>query len=440
MNILLANLYWSYGLDSSLEKMKHLHYPTGLAIIAGEIKRKRKDTLFVIDSYIQDIKDEAIFDYMDKNRIDCILVSMYLGNYQYRYLKKFINNLARIFPQLTVVVGGPMPSTIPELILENTAAVNKQVICVIGEGEDTIIDLLNCIDNKSDLSRVKGVCYKEKGVVFTAERARIQDLDKHSPPAYDIFDTVKYVEYVNKTNRCWEINASRGCYGNCIFCKLVFGSKITSRSACSIVKEMEDFYAAYGVNRFNFVDDNFLNSEKQAWDFCAALKGSDIDFKWRFQGRADRLTASLAEALLQVGCYDVSFGLESAAAEILAAMNKKMDIDKASANIRSLPSGLETHGSFIVGMPGENQSTIGRTINFIKEVGLKHAGAGILTVFPGTALYDMAKIRGMIKNDDEYCDNLGPVYARPYVNFTSFPDEQLMAWASSIDNAGCAGG
>jgi len=102
-------------------------------------------------------------------------------------------------------------------------------------------------------------------------------------------------------------------------------------------------------------------------------------------------------ALLQVGCYDVSFGLESAAVEILTAMNKKMDIDKASANIRSLPSRLETHGSFIVGMPGENQSTIGRTINFIKEVGLKHAGAGILTVFPGTALYDMAKTKGMIK-------------------------------------------
>jgi len=60
------------------------------------------------------------------------------------------------------------------------------------------------------------------------------------PAAYDIFDTVKYVEYVNKTNRCWEITPA-GDAMELHLCKLVFGSKITSRSACSIVKEMEDF-------------------------------------------------------------------------------------------------------------------------------------------------------------------------------------------------------
>ena len=438
MNILLANLYWGYGSDGSLEKMRHLHYPTGLAIIAGEIKRKRKDKLFAIDSYVQDIKDETIFDYIDKNCVDCVLLSMYLGNYQYRYLKKIINFIVRLFPEVTVVVGGPMASTIPGILLENIAPIDKRVICVIGEGEDTIIELLSCLENKSDLKKVKGICYRNGNVIFTAERGRIQDLDGYSRPAYDIFDTRKYVDYVKKTNRCWEISASRGCYGSCVYCKLVFGRKITMRSAGSIVEEMEDFYAVYGVNRFNFVDDNFLNSEKQVWDFCDALKRSNRIFQWRFQGRADCFSADLAMALMKVGLYDVSFGIESGAVEILSEMNKKMDIDKAGANIRSLPPELETHGSFIVGMPGETQSTIDQTMNFIKDVRLKYTNAGILTAFPGTILYDMAKARGMIRSDDEYCDNLGPVYVRPYINFTSFPDEQLMEWAESINKAGRA--
>lgn len=438
MNILFANLYWSYGSDDSMEKMKHLHYPAGLAIVAGEIKRKRKDALFAIDSYTQNIPDEEIFNYIDKNKVDCVLLSMYLGNYQYRYLKKFINNIIRFFPKVHVVVGGPMASTIPATLLENVDPVDKRVICVIGEGEDAIIELLSCIENKSDLKKVKGICYRNGNVIFTAERGRIQDLDGYSRPAYDIFDTRKYVDYVKKTNRCWEISVSRGCYGSCVYCKLVFGRKITMRSAGSIVEEMEEFYAAYGVNRFNFVDDNFLNSEKQVWEFCDALLKSDRSFKWRFQGRADYFSPELAMALLKVGLYDVSLGIESGSAEILAEMNKKMNLEKAMANIKLLPPELETHGSFIVGMPGETQSTIDQTINFIKDVGLKYANAGILTAFPGTFLYDMAKARGLIRSDDEYCDNLGPVYVRPYINFTSFPDEQLIAWAESINKAGMA--
>lgn len=435
MNILLANLYWEHGLDGSLKNMRHLHYPTGLAIIAGEIKRKRKDTLFAIDSYTQCIKDEAIFDYVDKNKIDCILVSMYLGNYQYRYLKKFINNIVHIFPQVTVVVGGPMSSTIPKLLLENTIAVDKRVVCVIGEGEDTIIELLSCLDGKCDLSKVKGICYREKEVVFTTPRPRIQNLDDYPRLDYDIFDTPRYVKYVKETNRCWEIVASRGCYGNCIFCKRVFGNKITLRSAASIVNEMEDFYSDYGVSRFNFVDDNFLNSEKQVWDFYSTLKESDIKFQWRFQGRADLFSKPLAEALLEVGCYDVSFGIESGAIEILSAMNKKIDINKTCANIRSLPSQLETHASFIVGMPAESPKTINDTVMFIKNTGLDYASAGILTLFPGTGIYEFAKNNGLITDEDAYCENLGPVYVKPYINLTKYPDEQLLEWAVMINKS-----
>ena len=176
MNILFANLYWSYGLDDSMEKMRHLHYPTGLAIVAGEIKRKRKDTLFALDSYIQSMPDEEIFNYIDKNKIECILLSMYLGNYQYRYLKKFINNVTRFFPGIRIIIGGPLASTIAATLLANISSANEQVICVVGEGEETIIELLYCIENGSDLSKVLGICYSNNSIVYTENRERIKNL------------------------------------------------------------------------------------------------------------------------------------------------------------------------------------------------------------------------------------------------------------------------
>lgn len=434
MNILLANLQWGYDADKSPEKMRHLHFPLGLGIIAGEIQKNRKDNLFVIDNYIQDVTDEQVVNFIDINKIDCILLSMFLGNFQYYYLKRFIDNLTDIFPQLYVIIGGPLASTIPGLLIENTTASNKQVICVLGEGEETIVELLECIESKGNLNKVRGIAYKDTGVITTALRPRISDLDNCSRPAYDLFDTKEYVEYTRKTGRCWEIITSRGCYGSCIYCKLVFGKKITMRSAASIVKEMEDFYSAYGINRFNFVDDNFLNYAQQISDFSNALEKSDIKFKWRFQGRADRFSPFLADILIKVGLYDVTFGIESGSPEIIQEMDKHLNLEDALRNLRSMPDGLDTHGSLVVGMPNESHVTIEQTRQFIQDSGLKHIYAGILTLFPGTRIFNIAKKRGLITDEDSYCENLGPIYVKPYVNLTSYSDEQIIQWAELLNS------
>ena len=440
MNVLVANLQWDHGSDSSLTSMQHLQFPTGLATIAGEICLNRKDNLFVIDNYTSDIDENDLFNFIEDNAIDCILLSMFLGNYQYYYLKKFLNQVTKEFPATRVIIGGPLASTVPDLLIRNTTGHTEQIIMVLGEGEETIIDLLDCLESESDLSKVRGICYTESGkIVLTPERPRIKNLDVQSRPAYHLFDTEKYVNYVKSENRCWELISSRGCYGSCRYCKLVFGRKITRRSAQSIVDEMTDFFHTYGIERFNFVDDNFLNSERQSYEFIDALAKSDIDFQWRFQGRADRFPLHLTRALIKVGLYDVSFGIESGSPEILQEMNKPLNLERARQNLRALSRELDVHGTFIVGMPGESHETITKTIEFIEDAQLGHATGGILTLFPATALYEMAHKKGFIPDEDRYCENIGPVYVRPYLNLTGYPDEQLVAWSKMIDEAGNGG-
>jgi anaerobic magnesium-protoporphyrin IX monomethyl ester cyclase len=433
VNILFANLHWEYGTDYSHENMKHLQFPTGLAIIAAEIKKARSDDLFIIDNYLSSFTDNEICDFISDHQVDCVLLSMYLGNYQYRYLKRLINNIAIAFPFCKVIIGGPMATTIPHLLLENTVAADEQVIAVIGEGEATIVDLLACIEAKDDLTRVKGIALRKNNtIVISSFRPRLMDLDEHPYPDYELFETQKYVDYVKKTNRCWEISTSRGCFGECAYCKLVFGRKITMRSPQSVINEMTSFNKKYGISRFNFVDDNFLNNEEHAINYYNVLKLCDVNFLWRFQGRADRFSPKMAQKLVDVGLYDVSFGLESGAEVILKEMNKKLDLDRAKENLKSLPGILNTHASFVVGMPSESYTTIDQTIKFIHEIGLKNVTAGILTIFPDTHLYELSKTMGLIENEDLYCDNLGPVYTYPYVNLTSYSNEQLLQWASEI--------
>lgn len=435
MNVLLANFFWEIEEDLTKDNMRQLQFPTGLAIIAAEIMRNRKDDLFVVDNYISKIDNKDVISLISQKNIDCILLSAYLGNYQFFHLKQFVNQIAENHPNCKIIIGGPLASTAPYILLKNISAHDEQVILVIGEGEITIIDLLNCIESKSNLFKVKGICFiKNHDYCETPARPRIKNLDEYPYPAYDLFDIKKYVEYVNKTNRCWEICTSRGCYGHCVFCKRVFGNNISMKSATYIVREMEDFSENYGINKFNFVDDNFLNSEKHVFSFYEALKKSNHNFIWRFQGRADRFTPTMAAKLIQVGLYSVSFGIESGSPIILQEMNKKIDIQIARNNLKSLPEELDTHASFIIGMPRESHETINQTIQFIKSVNIRNINAGILTIFPGTELYNQARLQGLIKNEDDYCSQLGPVYVYPYINLTSYSNEQLLKWRDMVSN------
>ncbi|GAA5262990.1 B12-binding domain-containing radical SAM protein [Methanocalculus sp. MC3] len=436
MNLLFANLFWEYGEDLSKENMNHLQFPTGLAIIAAEIYQKRNDELYVIDNYISNANDSDILKFIEVNNIDVILLSAYLGNYQYRFLKKFVNEISSDEVNCKIIIGGPLASTVPKTLLENISSKDEEVILVIGEGEKTIIDLLNNIDSKGDLSNVNGIGFiKNKKYIQTRPQERIMRLDEHPYPAYDLFNISKYVSYVKETNRCWELCTSRGCYGRCVYCKRVFGNSISMKSPEYIVKEMEDFFIRYGIKRFNFVDDNFLNSTKQINDFYNSLKNSEYDFVWRFQGRADRFTPALANKLVEVGLYDVSFGIESGSPTILKEMNKKIDIEIAKKNLLNLPKNLDTHASFIIGMPSESHKTIEQTVKFIEDTRIKNINAGILTVFPGTPLYEKVRKLGIIMDEDDYCNRLGPVYVKPYINLTSYSDHQLLLWQDLVSKA-----
>jgi len=130
--------------------------------------------------------------------------------------------------------------------------------------------------------------------------------------------------------------------------------------------------------------------------------------------------------MVNVGLYDISFGIESGSQKMLNHYGKNLDIMKTFSTLDTIKSMVRIHATFIVGGPKENWDTIEETKLFIRRLKLNNAGFGILTLFPGTIFYDEAKKNGLINDDDEYCMNLGPVYDRSYVNISDMSDDDLI--------------
>lgn len=440
MKILLANLAQPHNNfpRSSLQErlLSALHFPIGLGIIAHILKRIGRE-FDSYDSYTYGTT-EGFFEKVEQGQIDTILLSGFLGNYSYPFFKTLSHQLKALNPSCKIIMGGAMASTIPELLVSRTSI----DVAVIGEGERTIVELLNTIENDQDLGEVQGIAFKDdkSNAVITAPRERITHLDSSSFPYYKAFPVTQYLEYLEKTDRCWEIIASRGCSWRCTFCKRAFsGQKVTSYPPKLILDHMVEVSDKYGINKFSFVDDNFLNSPKKALEFVDVLQKQPYSFQWRFQARADHISPEMIEKLVNVGLFDISFGLESGSQEMLNRYNKRLDIRKAIANLEAIQGMVDIHASLIVGGPGETWNTIKETERLIKRLRLK-ASIGILTPFPGSPVYMQALHDGLIVDEEEYCMNLGPIYVKPYVNVSSLSDDELLKAREILQEASDAFG
>ncbi len=435
LKILIANLEPSsdnYHNRVLRQKSSTLHFPIGLGIIASVLKEKGWNYT-VCDTYIDGTTD-VFLRRVEKGQPDVVLLSGFLGNYSYSFCIDIAKKIKELSRNTLVIMGGPMATTIPELLILN-APID---FVVKGEGEFTIVELLDIIEktiqsnpirfNLIINSGVKGIYLKAGGkVIFTGERERIRNLDAVPFPLYNVFPIEGYVSYLRTTGRCWEICTSRGCYGQCKFCKLTFGKRITSYSPELVVKHMSYVKETYAIENFNFVDDNFFNNSRRLEEFVLLLKNKyPGKFKWRFQGRADRIFPEMVEKMVEVGLFDISCGIESGSQDMLNRYGKNLDIKKALSNLKAIKSLVNIHCTFIVGGPGETWDTIKETEQFIRELRLNNAKIGILTLFPGTVLYDEAIKDGLIRNEHKYAMNLGPVYDWPYINISDMSDGDLL--------------
>lgn len=290
-----------------------------------------------------------------------------------------------------VILGGPHATILPT---ETLADIPQIDIIVRGEGEETIIELVNALSRGKDLSSVNGIAYRKNGVIETTPaRPPISNLDALPFLAYHLLPMSQYRLHppYGREAPFMAVITSRGCPYDCIYCsKPVFGTKFRTQTPKRIVDELSYLKQNFRVKEIKFYDDVFTLDKEGTIRLTEELNQRGLHIPWSCETRVNLVTEELLTMMRKAGCYMIAYGIESGNQAILDGLRKRTTIEQAEKAVKATRhAGIQTVGYFMLGSPGETPETIRQTIEFAKNSGLDFAQFSVTTPFPGTDLYEL---------------------------------------------------
>jgi len=291
------------------------------------------------------------------------------------------------------IIGGVHPTIAPKQALIDSGA----AIAVIGEGEKTIVELVDAVKTGKGYEGIRGIAYIEHGR-YTANEPRefIEDLDTLPFPSRNLLPMERYLKTPADIPMLYptiNIFASRGCKGNCIYCQPVarrlFGHKMRHRSVDNIIDEIMALKKLYSFKSLYFTDDELLFCGKD-WieELCNNFIEKRLNLKWSCQARVDQIDEDLIKLMKIAGCYAIGMGVESGSDDILRYMRKGYGtgkIDKGFAICRR--NKIITTCNLMIGTPGETHRTIQESVEMIRRTRPNLVRCSITTPTPGSDLH-----------------------------------------------------
>ena len=302
--------------------------------------------------------------------------------------------------RVPIAMGGPHVSFEIEGSFRDLPALD---FIGIGEGEHTMVELARALDGSMDLRDVRGLALRDgERVVRTAPRPLEDDLDQLPTPARDLVPLARYLAFDSHAS----VVTSRGCPYSCIFCSAPAwtGRKVRYRTPSLCVDEIEDL-ARLGFTEITIEDELFTLNRKHFLAVCGELIRRNTGIRWNAFSRVDTITPEIVETMARAGCQAICFGVESGNQEILDLVKKKSDLQKVKEAMRmTQDAGISALASFIIGLPGETEETLRKTVEFANELHEEFGslyGFHILAPFPGTEVRERAADYGLeILTDD----------------------------------------
>jgi len=286
-------------------------------------------------------------------------------------------------PSIITMMGGPHVT----FDYENTLKAYPEIdVIVIGEGEETLRELIPVLADRKSWHGIHGLAFMENDrVIATGPREFLKDLDRLPIPARHLLPVSRYQALGFPVS----IITSRGCPNKCIFCqgRRMVGMKVRYRSHERVADEIEDILS-YGFERINIADDFFTSNKRRVRLLCEEIKKRGLTFSWSAFARVDSCSKEVLKTMLDAGCDTVSFGIESGNPEMLKRIKKGITLDQARKAVAMCNEvGMGVFLSFMVGLPGETPQTMADSWNFAEELGAP-MGYHFLAPFPGTTLWE----------------------------------------------------
>jgi len=335
------------------------------------------------------------------------------------------------------VLVGPPGSQFADRILESKGV----DIVTRYEYDFTLRELVTRLDESQDVSGVKGISYREEGVVHhTPEREMSSSEDLDTIP----FVSKVYKEFLNIEDYFLgsslypevQIFTGRGCPFQCTFCswpQTLMGRNYRVRSIENVLDELEWIERNLPmVKEVFFEDDTFTVDKGRVRDFCQEYLERDLNVTWACNARVG-LDYGTMRDMKRANCRLLITGFESGNDEILRNIRKDITVEGIKRFCRDARrAGLLVHGDFIIGLPGETHETIEDTKKLINEIKPEILQVSVASPFPGTEFYDWCAENGYLVTDDpnEYLDENG--HQKSIIRYDGLSEEQITEEVNAI--------
>ena len=364
--------------------------PLGLLAIGSVLKRAGHQVK-ILDLRISNSPDEELDSVMKSFKPQVVGIGVMTIECKYGFIDAA--KVKEIDPEVTIVFGGPHCSHEPQFILNDP----NVDLMVSGEGDLTIVELIDALEQDGDIENVPGIAYKKNGsYVRTADRPVIRDLDKFDQE-YDLINLGRYFNFqssmdffpVFRNKRFLPLVTSRGCPFKCTYCHDIFDKSIQYRSPEAVVDEIEYLINKYGIREFHIVDDVFNVNMKRAKKVLDAIIERNLNIHISFPNglRADFFDDELIDKMQRAGVYRMALGIESGSQRIQDMIQKDLDINIIYDVVEKLTQArMSVHGFFMLGFPSETRKEMKETIDFACDLGLTTANFSLVIPNPGTDL------------------------------------------------------
>ncbi len=417
MRVLLINPRFHLPIDT--RTTPHL----GLAYLAA-VSERRGDEVRVFD---MDVEDVHLADFVREYRPDIVGITSNTPQVKQGWLAARECKAALDVP---VVQGGPHVSALPE-----ESAVRPEIdIVARGEGEDTWIELCETIERAKKanagfvacdlldpankiLDGVLGITIQtlDGKIRHTHDRPAIANLDTLPFPAYHYFRMDRYTSLqptmdAVEGGKSFSMMTSRGCPYRCTFCsQSVMAEKWRARSPESVIKEWRHLVEDLGAQEIGILDDSANIQRARLHDLCARLIDAKLNrVPWILINgiRANLADENLLRHMKEAGLLRTAFGVETGDEDILESIDKRVTHDQIRAAFKNAKKvGLETVGFFIIGLPGDTESTMEKTIRLACELDPLVANFSMMTPYPGTKVWEQVHRNGgrmLVKDWQDY--------------------------------------
>lgn len=404
-------------------------YPLGLGYVAAILLREGHE----VEVYNQDqhhYPEDHLTAYLNRERFDMVGLSFIGGYYQYRKALKISAAINESRQRPFYVIGGHGPTPEPEFFIRKTGA----DVVVMGEGEVTVVELMQALDGRRSLKEVKGIAFKDGDQVRVNPRQPlIQDIDTIPFPNTDRFPMQYYrlmrMPHATNSDFVMPVLSGRGCPFFCAFCYRM-DEGFRPRRTDAILEEMMLLRRNHGITYIAFHDELLMSSEARVVEVCRGLQKLGERFKWSCNGRLNYAKPDVLKLMKQAGCVFINYGIEAMDDEVLRKMNKALTTKQILRGIETtLAVGISPGFNIIFGNVGDNRETLNKGVEFLLKYddGAQMRTIRPVTPYPGSPLYYTAIQKGRLKDCEDFYENKHVNSDLLSVNFTELTDDEFHA-------------